>query len=185
MAVPGLNAKPDDIDHVFSGLLPVTEEGSVTLTDRETIFDHGMFGGPLGLYSLSGVKFTTSRLVAEKTLNIIYPDTKKLGYLKKPYKMPVNNTLDEHGILNIWSDSGPINIKWKNALNALMREEAVLHLDDLMLRRTSLWDNPLRAVEIAPYICQLFDWDDLRVSKELERLKSFRHYRNDTTRELT
>ena len=44
------------------------EDGQSTLTVRPAIWDHGRHGGPQGLFSVSGVKFTTARLVAEKTL---------------------------------------------------------------------------------------------------------------------
>ena len=71
-AVPELNVGFKDIEHVFSGLLPVKKSGSVNLTRREVILNHADHGGPRGFYSISGVKFTTSRLVAEKTLQLIF-----------------------------------------------------------------------------------------------------------------
>ena len=76
MAVPALKLKTEEILHVFSGLLPVTRNGSVDLTAREIILNHGDRGGPMGLYSISGIKFTTARRVADKTLNFIFPEKK-------------------------------------------------------------------------------------------------------------
>ncbi len=75
-AVPGLNLKSGDIDQVHAGLLPARKYDQVELADREVIADHGAIGGVAGLYSVSGVKFTTSRLVAEKTLEKIFTGKK-------------------------------------------------------------------------------------------------------------
>jgi hypothetical protein len=56
-------------------------------------------------------------------------------------------------------------------LQSLVEEEAVQHLDDLIFRRTSLWNIPQKAVEIALQTCDFFDWDYHRQLGELERLK--------------
>ena len=72
LAVPGLNLKRDEVLHVYAGLLPAREQGSNRLAVREVIRDHRAHGGPKGAYSVSGVKFTTARLVAEKTLGQIF-----------------------------------------------------------------------------------------------------------------
>ena len=42
------------------------------------------------------------------------------------------------------------------------------HLDDLILRRTSLGDNPARALQIAPQLCNLFDRTEERCRKEVK-----------------
>ncbi|MEJ5364721.1 MAG: FAD-dependent oxidoreductase [Desulfosoma sp.] len=70
-AVQGVHLSTADIARVFSGLLPAKREGEERLAVREVIIDHGKLGGPDGLYSISGVKFTTARLVAEKTIKRI------------------------------------------------------------------------------------------------------------------
>jgi glycerol-3-phosphate dehydrogenase len=46
-------------------------------------------------------------------------------------------------------------------------------LDDLILRRTSLGDNPERALKIAPQLCELFDWDEEQKESEINRLEKF------------
>jgi len=52
--------------------LPVRVAGQTDLTAREVILDHGRHGGPVNLYSVTGIKFTTARKVAEKTVNEIF-----------------------------------------------------------------------------------------------------------------
>ena len=54
----------------------------------------------------------------------------------------------------------------------MAEEESVVHLDDLVVRRTDLWETPDLAVKLAPSLCSLFSWDDARRATELERLES-------------
>jgi glycerol-3-phosphate dehydrogenase len=64
---------------------------------------------------------------------------------------------------------------WKDPLRRIIEEESVLHLDDLMIRRTSLGDNPARAMKISREICGIFRWDADRCRIEIDRLrKGFR-----------
>lgn len=67
-AIPRLNLKREEIEAVRAGFLPVKREGSEVLATREMIIDHGRTGGPSGFYSVSGVKWTTARRVAERVL---------------------------------------------------------------------------------------------------------------------
>lgn len=67
-AVPGLDLGVDDILHVLQGQLPVNPKGSVQLQDEPVIMHHAERGGLEGLYSVSGVKFTTARSTAESVI---------------------------------------------------------------------------------------------------------------------
>lgn len=73
VSVPSLGARRQDVLDVLAGLLPVESAGGIALADREIIRDHGTHGGPTGLYSVSGVKFTTARRVAEKLVRQLPP----------------------------------------------------------------------------------------------------------------
>jgi glycerol-3-phosphate dehydrogenase len=48
----------------------------------------------------------------------------------------------------------------------------VLHLDDLFLRRTTLWEDPSAAMRLAPQLLALFDWDARQIDDELNRLRN-------------
>ena len=74
-AIPGLDVGPSNVRRVFAGLLPAAAPGSADLLKREVLEDHGKVGGPKGLYSVSGVKFTTANDVARQLLDMIKPDT--------------------------------------------------------------------------------------------------------------
>ncbi|WP_423822043.1 FAD-dependent oxidoreductase [Salinisphaera sp. SPP-AMP-43] len=65
-ALPVLQARRRDVVAIFPGLLPAQSMGGVEPAHHEVIHDYGAAGGPAGLFSVSGVKFTTARRVAEK-----------------------------------------------------------------------------------------------------------------------
>lgn len=161
--VPGLNVAGKDIQRVYSGILPAEENGS--LANREVIFDHSTEGGPGGLFSISGVKFTTSRLVAEKTLNRVFPNAKKRSHEKVLERR-------ERGHISFDYDWGPSGEEDLNLLKEIVKNESVLHLSDLILGRTSLGDHPERAIKILPKIRPIFNWNDNKWEHEVERMKA-------------
>lgn len=69
--IPELHLTKKDIKSIRAGFLPAKKEGSVDLAVQDIIIDHGKIGGPKGFYSISGVKWTISRNVAKRTLNMI------------------------------------------------------------------------------------------------------------------
>ncbi len=144
LAIPGLSLKPHEIAHIFAGLLPAAEAGTEKLAVREMILDHSADGGPQGLWSVSGVKFTTSRRVAEKTLNRIFP--------QKTVIRPLERTSFKSGCENFRPELSPDDI---GQLQELAAETAALHPDDLIYRRTTLWENPRYAEKVKERIFNL------------------------------
>lgn len=166
VAVPGINIKRNDIQRVYTGILPANAEGR--LAKRETIFDHSSAGGPKGLFSVSGVKFTTSRLVADKVLNKIFSRGHKCPYDK--YMGKISDQISGWPVSfdYLWAPSSGEDIA---LLKKIMDEEAVVHLSDLILRRTSLGDHPERAMHLVKELKPLFGWDDRRWDQEVDQLK--------------
>jgi glycerol-3-phosphate dehydrogenase len=68
-AAPTLGARREHVLRVFPGLQPTRHEGTVEIAHRDVIVDHAEIGGPKGLISLSGIKYTTARHVASKVLD--------------------------------------------------------------------------------------------------------------------
>ncbi len=160
-AVPELSLGEKDIEHVYFGILPATVSGK--LAGREVILDHGEHQGPAGLFSVSGVKYTTSRLVAEKTLKRIFPGS-------RPQKASPPETANSGRWFFDYDWRPPAD--WDaNDLKPLVGEEAVVHLDDLLFRRTGLGENRRRALDMLPRLRPLFPWNDLRWQQECARLK--------------
>ena len=114
-----------------------------------------------------GVKYTTARDVAERTLREIC----------RNYRMPVpeyRSVARPRGRVHpTWavSQSGRIDIS-AHELQAWMREESVVHIDDFLLRRCELlgmsWD---RRIQLAEQLMTLLGWDSDRRQAELARLE--------------
>ncbi len=146
-AIPGINLKKKEILKIYAGILPATKSGK--LSKKPATIDHSATGGPEGLYSISGVKFTTSRLVAEKTIKKIFPDKKPAGY-----ESIFNGKEDTENITFEYDEI--VNEKSINKLKKIVEDESVLHLSDLVLRRTSLGENPKRALDSIDKLKTLF-----------------------------
>jgi glycerol-3-phosphate dehydrogenase len=173
-AVPGLKLTVNDIEHIYAGILPSTAQH--TLSKREVIINHGKEGGPSGLFSVSGVKFTTSRLVAEKTLDIIFPETIKNKQNRFTLTPPQDANSGRGTFAYDWMPPASPNqqdngTSWLQVIKKIIEEESVVHLDDLIYRRTSLGENSERVSKITPLILPLFNWGKDRCKTELARLK--------------
>jgi glycerol-3-phosphate dehydrogenase len=157
-AVPGLEAKPHDVLQVYAGLLPARSAGTIDLASREVIHDHGAAGGPRGLLSVSGVKFTTARLVAEKTL------ARAFGRSLSAVRPEATRPPSAQGVCgdSILDSASPLDgpIEQVSALlRALVEEESVLCLQDLLLRRLDSTFT-VRAPHAAARLRQLLGWDE-------------------------
>jgi glycerol-3-phosphate dehydrogenase len=72
--IPGLNLSPDDVVYAYAGLRPLVDDGSkdsYNASRRAEIVDHGAEGGPSNLLSAIGGKWTTSREIAQKCVDLI------------------------------------------------------------------------------------------------------------------
>jgi glycerol-3-phosphate dehydrogenase len=76
---PPARLTPEDVLYVYSGLTPAEPEprkGEVGRSKHAELIDHGSRNGCDGLVSVIGVKYTTSRLVAERVVSLVQ---RKLG----------------------------------------------------------------------------------------------------------
>jgi glycerol-3-phosphate dehydrogenase len=156
-AVPGLELTTDDIVRVYSGLLPAKTEESRDLAVREVILDHGARGGPVGLWSVSGVKFTTARLVAEKTLRHAFASEGRdlrvrLGS-NRPMPACAIGRDDPRTLLQDADQS------MAESVRQLIEEEAVVYMEDLLLRRTDWGRDPQMMEIVAKRVTGLTGWE--------------------------
>ena len=164
-SIKNLNLNLSDVLQIFPGLLPAKEEGSDKLAVREVIINHAETGGPKGFFSVSGVKFNVD-----------------LGNLSRDGRKPLSE--QELGIFkNNWIPTE--NNGWEDTIKNIINDESVVHLDDLMIRRTSLGDNPKLALKYSEKYCGLFKWNDSDKSKEISRLKKFYNSRRISDLDLT
>jgi glycerol-3-phosphate dehydrogenase len=119
------------------------------------------------LWSVVGVKFTTARRVAAETLRRA---TGRLAGVPNP--VPEDSSTLRRERLRFGPDwraeSDPDGAR---ILEKLIGDEAVIHLDDLLLRRTSLGDDPRTAKALAPQLAHWFGADEATQSKECDRVK--------------
>jgi glycerol-3-phosphate dehydrogenase len=163
--VPGLEIRTQDILRTYSGVLPAREDGRLAV--RETFVDHSASGGPQGLFTISGVKYTTARLVADKTLKKIYPENRPV-----PHKEMNGFRFSDEAFFEYQQQPDGDDL---DRLKQIVALESVIHLSDLVLRRTSLGDNPRRIESLLKKIRPLFPWDDGRWKQEIDRLESEMH----------
>ena len=165
--LPEYDLSEKDILHIYSGLLPARTENSSELAVREVILDHSEQNGPKGLFSVSGVKFTTARLIAEKILNKIF----KTGNVT--IENPSNDLSINYKPMYDYNKNDDIQ---SEELKKIIEDESVIHLDDLIFRRTLFGQNPVNALQAAEKICKLFNWDDGKQHFEIQRIKKFYKY---------
>jgi glycerol-3-phosphate dehydrogenase len=172
MALPSLQLDRKGIVRVYAGMQSAKQPGGVDFSHRDVFIDHSQSKGPQGLYSVSGIKFTTARLLAERTLNRVFAARKHVftggptGFYSPPSDIRRTNMLFDYH----WMPASPSD-GWRQSLRPLIAEEAVRHLDDLVVRRSNVGDNPARSLELAGALAELFGWKEERRENEIRRLK--------------
>lgn len=118
-------------------------------------------GRPWPVYAMIGGKWTTFRAFAALVADRVFAD---LGRQRraKTENLPIGG----EPVPDFHDDQ---------ALRAIIRDEAVVHLDDLLLRRTSLGLyerlDAARLDALATLVAQELGWDDARRVAELERTR--------------
>ena len=167
-ALPALALTAGDVVRTYVGRLPARTAGTAELTDRPSIIDHGRAGGPAGLFSVRGVKLTTARALAERVIGRAFPGARPVA--QQAFARPPALVLPPEHLLLDPQAADPL--PWRHALRRAVREEAALHLDDLLLRRSGFGDDPGRALAVAPVACRLLGWDGERARAERARLEA-------------
>jgi glycerol-3-phosphate dehydrogenase len=131
-AVPGWGLSRAVVLRVLAGILPAARQGSSELAKRPVVHDHARAGGPTGLVSVSGVKLTTARRVAEQALERLLPgsDSRPISVAPRPVPTMVPSAAQFRTLLQ----QDPAAARAVAA--AITRDEAAVRLDDLLLRRT-------------------------------------------------
>lgn len=131
-AIPGLDARLSNVRRVFAGLLPARQTGSSELAKREVVCSHAASGGPRGLFSLSGVKWTTATDVAGQVLKMMGINRVSRGGVAALLLAEATPVLTDAGAFLALDDA-----RARALLQGLVAAECVLHVDDLVLRRAN------------------------------------------------
>ncbi|MCJ7695722.1 MAG: glycerol-3-phosphate dehydrogenase/oxidase [Anaerolineaceae bacterium] len=196
---PGCSLKPDDIISTFSGLRPVIDSGADTPSQESRA--HQIWEED-GLVTISGGKLTIFRVMAADCLNFIsqqLPGNPVFDHRDqvfdpappKPKELPLPKHLwrglaGRHGAetmqlvnqadLESLTPIAPTSNLWAE-LKWAAEHDAVVHLDDLLLRRIRLGlylpQGGLGEIEKIRTLVQFpLNWDDERWKDEVDRYKS-------------
>lgn len=130
-ALPGLGIRNARILHRYSGLLPAGCAGSVAPIEKEQILKHGDRGGSKGLFSVTGVKYTTANVLASSLVDQLFPDSRR-----RPYT-PVPLAADTCWLIDSNAPDRLSTAELAQVVARLLREESVISLEDLFRRRTA------------------------------------------------
>jgi len=195
-AFPGRNVSCDDVISTFSGLRPVINTGAATPSQESRA--HQVWEED-GLITVSGGKLSIFRVMAADVLNYIsnrLPGNPKFDHrdqiFEPPPKKPETSNLapdtwlglaGRHGqdVIPLLESASPASLTsiqplsnlWAE-INWAAKQEAVVHLDDLMLRRVRLGlclpnGGMDHLGKIKNLIQKELGWSDRRWKKEVSR----------------
>lgn len=165
-AVPGLHLTDNDVVRVYAGQLPAEHTGAEDASHRPAWVDHTRHGGPAGMVSVSGVKYTTARRVAEQTLKRIpWLDNRPTAAAHSAPPEPVTGAALEAQALET-EVSGSLVA----AAEQLIADEAVTRLDDLLLRRTAWALDPRSGEPLARSLGPRLGYDSSAVEACIDAL---------------
>lgn len=141
-AAPGLKLTNQDVVRVLFGLLPSIEPGSARLSKRPEIIDHGSRGGSKGLFSMIGIKFTTARRTAARTLSL----SGLAGDLEPPWPAPLDGVGERGRSITRETQLLPGDLDW---VRELAQAESVCTVDDMVYRRLGLIHDSMAAERVA------------------------------------
>lgn len=167
-SIPDLDLGAENIERIFTGLLPATGPGSGDISTKPSFVDHSQSGGPAGFFSICGVKFTTARRVAANALDRVFGKSPATGGSSHP--RPDAEALWQCS--HVDESEAAAGQTCIDGIRRIVAEESPMNLRDVVFRRTDLWEKPRMASVLAPRIADCFDWSDERKESELVELAS-------------
>ena len=143
-AVPGWNLQSHEVLRVCGGLLPGTARAANEgLETDEMLHDHGRNGGPPGLFTVAGVKFTTAPLVAARVLRAAgFQSRGSVAEVPRPPARPIPEPASFRRTLATAPEEAA---DW---VRRIVAEESVLSSEDLLRRRTDWGLDPREEREL-------------------------------------
>ncbi|HWI56569.1 MAG TPA: glycerol-3-phosphate dehydrogenase/oxidase [Bacillota bacterium] len=170
---PKANLVDGDVISAWAGVRPLIANANGKPSDISR--SHDIRNPEPGWWDVAGGKLTTYRLMAEQTLDRI---VREQGFQSGPCRtateplLPAAETAGLSGIL-------PPEFNRQFVEHACLREWAV-HLDDVMVRRTS-WhyyfkDALVRAEHVADWMAELLGWSVPTRNEELQRYRELTRF---------
>jgi glycerol-3-phosphate dehydrogenase len=133
-ALPGFAARNVPVAQVLWGWLPATADGGSVPSSNPVLHDHGAAGGPAGLWSVSGVKLTTARGLAERVLASVLARRGLPLPARLPVERPPADPPPSLSHLLHLASRDPETVR--EMLQGLAARQAVVRMEDLLWRRT-------------------------------------------------
>lgn len=167
-AFPGVRFTSGDVLSDWAGLRPLIASGGKETGNPSNVSRSHLLAMPRpGWFDLAGGKLTTYRLMGEEAVNAVGRHLKR--------RLPPSRTA--HDPLAHGPTSGvlppPVSAE---VVTECCRNEWAVHLDDVMLRRTS-WhfyhaDRAAIAERVAGWMAEALRWDTARRAAEVERYRA-------------
>ena len=161
-AIPGFMPTRADVRCVWSGLLPAVKPGAADPSDRAVLVDHGKCGGPNGLISVSGVKYTTARSVADQAVQLAFGRSRlrdEIGPIADPLLAAgqgLGHSSDHSGLTGL--------------LRQMRDEESADRIEDAFLRRSAWYlDDPNRMLTTA--MAEVYGCSPDEADHELQQIR--------------
>jgi glycerol-3-phosphate dehydrogenase len=161
---------------VLAGALPAhaaaAPRGEVELVKHPRLIDHARLGGPRGLTTVVGVKWTTARLVADRAVATAAAYLGARAARRAHAPLQALETLGARSIDRVTEDimSPAAADSRRLAVSHAIRSQMALTLEDLVRRRTQLWlhdpgTDLLR--KCAEDMARELDWPTDRLEREV------------------
>jgi len=197
--LPSARLKRSDVQYFYAGLRPLVDDGSGDTYDasrRSELIDHGKDDGVAGLYSVIGGKWTTSRALAEETVDAI------VARLGKNVRKCITSTAiippplagggaersdAGEGLSNLSTPPPPNShagafefapsLKGRGEdILGFIRDEMAMTLEDVVMRRSGigvLGDPGQQALEdMASTMATELGWDNARKRAQIEAVQA-------------
>ena len=181
-AWPALDLGRDDVTVVNAGLLPFGENApdqkDLSFGKRSYIIDHGITGGPQGLFTGMAVRWTMGRLLGERLADAFVQRLKHPVQRCRTNEVPVWGSDAERGGAASTAAS-PQHVDGHGlavaALRKIVGDEMVCTLNDLVLRRLDLGTGqcPDRSTldDLARVAGAELGWSAARMAREVLRVE--------------
>jgi glycerol-3-phosphate dehydrogenase len=167
---PHANLTLEDVLYCYVGLTPAeedqTNQGSknTTRSHQSKIIDHAT-DGIEGLISAIGIKYTTARLTAEKSVDIACRKLGKKNIVCGTKTQPLSGSSTE-----LIEAENLNDVDFRKYCNDKINKTMAIHLTDLALRRMNLPIQgkltPNKLAICIDALAQNFDWNEDRKTKE-------------------
>lgn len=163
--------KPADVHAHWAGVRPLIASGSAEKgTPSNTSRNHQIRMPRPGWIDVAGGKLTTYRLMAEQTIDRVQ---RYLGHKPARCRTAQEPLVEPHEVDGVSGVIPPAVSR--EAVEHYCADEWAVHLDDVMLRRTS-WHYYCRdagsvSSQVATWMAEILGWDAPRRDAELQRLQ--------------